>query len=703
MLLSAERVGVFRAGGSQQAGQGPSRRYPTLRRRAATAATAALGLAGVAQISAVGVAAAAPAAAIAVPSGSGWPTGCSEDSFLSLTSASGQPGQTVTVGTFDDETVINTNPLDPANPPHNGVTPPNNTFAPQWGITDTSGNNFVAEPAGALGFTVAKNTPITVTIPSGLAPGTHKGWVLAWDSDQNKSGGDCGVAPFTITVNAPTPPVLSITKSASATTVTAGGSFNYTLVATNKGPGDATNAVVTDTIPAGLKVNSTPTSTAGSCTSGTSSSVSCNLGTLTPGASATITVPVTADGTVCGPVNNTGQVSASNASPANSNRVTVTITCPTFNITLTKATSATQVTAGQGFTYTLVATNSGGAAANNVVVKDSIPAKLGISGTPTSTLGSCSVSGNDVTCNLGTLAAANSSGTNSATIRIDVTTTTASCGTVDNVGTVSANGGSTGNSNTVTTTIICPTPGISVTVVKTNNAQDPTGTNFGKTETAAAPSETVTYRAVITNTSLVTEVIGTATDVIAGQPTQNVCGGLLNTILAPGASVTCTFQGTGPASGGGIETDTVTTPVTQQGNPTNTASATDTSTVLPPVLGTVLTPPAPATLAFTGAPVGKLAASAFGMIALGLLLLLGMQLADEPRRLRLRLALAGGRPSRGRSSPGRTDPPSGPGQNVASAVSGYHRTAPAAALTWACDRFRDRFGLLNGPAPPYRR
>jgi uncharacterized repeat protein (TIGR01451 family) len=617
----------------------------------------------------------------------------------------------------------------------------------------------------------------------------------------NVPPGQSGTATFFVTPN-PNNPSLTLTKTADVSTVTAGNSFNWTLVAHNAGPGNATHAVVTDPIPNGLTINGTPSTTQGSCAV-SGQNVTCTLGTLAANTSDTIVINVTANGTVCGPIINTGTLTTDQGTTQGSAQVTVN--CPNFSINLQKSASIgnnATITAGTSFTYTLVATNTGGAPATGVVVTDAIPSQLTINGTPTSTEGTCSVSGNNVSCTVGTLAANNGS----ATITINVGTSTSSCGVVNNMGQVTATGGTVGNSNTVTTTIACAeTVGITVGVVKTNNAQDPTGTDFGKTETAQTLGETFNYQAVITNTSTVTEVIGTITDTIAGQPIQDVCPSLVGQTLAPQASVTCTFQGVAPNTSGGSITDTVTVPVSQQGTPTNTGTGTDTSTVntppgvvitkasnaagtgfgqnetvkagstsvpyqvtvsnpnsspgtitsltdtiggtttnicpdligtvldpkggahdtvvcnfttsvptsittdtaavnlsvngvvvpgsaqttvFPPVLGTVITPatPAPA-LAFTGAPIGKMLASALGMIAMGLLLLFGLQVIDSRRRPSLRFAVA----ERGR----RAGPVPTRAQSGWKGGNGYEQTATAAAVTWLADRIRSNFGHLR--------
>ncbi len=75
---------------------------------------------------------------------------------------------------------------------------------------------------------------------------------------------------------------LAIVKTASPTTVTAGGQVTYTLAVTNNGPDDASNATVSDPLPAGeTLVSATPSQ-------GTCSGSTCSLGTIAHGGSAQI-------------------------------------------------------------------------------------------------------------------------------------------------------------------------------------------------------------------------------------------------------------------------------------------------------------------------------------------------------------------------------------------------------------------------------
>ncbi len=84
--------------------------------------------------------------------------------------------------------------------------------------------------------------------------------------------------------------------------VVAGEELSYAIVVTNNGPSDATNVIVTDTLPAAL-ISPFLTPTQGSCTV-----FPCNLGTITNGHSASITVTSAIDSGASGTISNTASV-----------------------------------------------------------------------------------------------------------------------------------------------------------------------------------------------------------------------------------------------------------------------------------------------------------------------------------------------------------------------------------------------------------
>ncbi|HMC03903.1 MAG TPA: DUF11 domain-containing protein, partial [Actinomycetota bacterium] len=99
--------------------------------------------------------------------------------------------------------------------------------------------------------------------------------------------------------------------------------FSYNILVTNAGASSATNATLTDTLPAGVAFVSA-SSGQGSC--GQSVGVlTCNLGSLPSGASVTATVAVTA-GLLPGTLDNTTSVKASEADPNLTNNTSTAAT-----------------------------------------------------------------------------------------------------------------------------------------------------------------------------------------------------------------------------------------------------------------------------------------------------------------------------------------------------------------------------------------
>ncbi|MGH9028630.1 MAG: hypothetical protein ACRDV4_03335, partial [Acidimicrobiales bacterium] len=226
-------------------------------------------------------------------------------------------------------------------------------------------------------------------------------------------------------------PSVSVAKTGPATG-TAGGNGTYTMVATNSGSAPASNVVITDTLPTGeTYVSSTDAN--GTCTvSGTPVS-----GT-SPGVGQTISCPV---GTV-GPAGGTATVTITVSYASNTANETL-VDCATVNgqpvpscvsthipgvpgVSVVKSGPATG-TAGGGGTYKLVATNTGTAAAPDVVITDTLPngetyasssdpdGTCTLSGTPVS--GTSPGASQTISCPVGTLAA----GGGTATVTVDVT------------------------------------------------------------------------------------------------------------------------------------------------------------------------------------------------------------------------------------------------------------------------------------------
>ena len=190
----------------------------------------------------------------------------------------------------------------------------------------------------------------------------------------------------------------------------------------------------------------------------------------------------------------------------------------------------------------------------------------------TGLIGSTLGVGDSVTCNFsitGYAPAAGSSLTDTVTVTVSASGQTAAASSESTVTTPSAPG----------------SPGVSVN--KTNNAS---GTGYAKIEFGTV-GETVPFRAVITNTSSVSETITSITDSYSGTSAPE-CTELIGSTLRVGRSVTCNFSidGYGPAAGTSL-TDNVTVEVAANGQ---TASANSQSVVI--------TPAAPSTRPSSGGP-----------------------------------------------------------------------------------------------------
>jgi uncharacterized repeat protein (TIGR01451 family)/LPXTG-motif cell wall-anchored protein len=206
-----------------------------------------------------------------------------------------------------------------------------------------------------------------------------------------------------------TNPLSESRKDVSATNVTAGQTFNYTLRIPNRGTAPITNVTVTDTYSDALQfVSSVPAPA-----SHTGNVLKYNLGTLDPNEFATIVLTFkvpnnAAPGTV---YNNKAVISGTyNGAPIS---FPVQVSGPTVVGTLTgtcnlsgssKYASNTHVKTGENMGYFINVFNSGGTTCNNVVVKDAL-----ISGVSfvSCNLG-CTHSGQNVTWNLGSIASGKS-------------------------------------------------------------------------------------------------------------------------------------------------------------------------------------------------------------------------------------------------------------------------------------------------------
>ena len=171
--------------------------------------------------------------------------------------------------------------------------------------------------------TLAAGASATVIFTANSGPGTNTetAFVLADQVDPNLDNNSASAAE---TVNPkPESAEVSITGTATPTTVAVGDDLTYTLKITNNGPAAATNVIFSDTLPVGATFVSAIASQGG--TSQALGIVTGNLGGLASGASATVTMIVIAS--AAGTLSDTATVRADqNDFNLSNNKVTITAT-----------------------------------------------------------------------------------------------------------------------------------------------------------------------------------------------------------------------------------------------------------------------------------------------------------------------------------------------------------------------------------------
>ena len=212
---------------------------------------------------------------------------------------------------------------------------------------------------------------------------------------------------------------LALTKSASLTVANPGDPITYTLTATNNGPGAASNVQVQDSLPDAIDAGSAvATPSAGGVCTRTAQEISCLWSGSTAASvqrSVTITAKALANVAAADRKSvNRAEVSSLTDDPVPSNNAdeaTVTIT-PAADLAV-KVNGPAEIEAGDDGDFVFTTTNNGPTGAANSQLIATIPAQM----TPIAAPAGCTISGQKVTCALGTIANAASAVT---TIRVRV-------------------------------------------------------------------------------------------------------------------------------------------------------------------------------------------------------------------------------------------------------------------------------------------
>lgn len=439
-----------------------------------------------------------------------------------------------------------------------GIQPINNVI-----LTDSlpAGTIFVPGSVTVRGTVVASANPnsgisigtltagssATVTFQLTVQALPASGSLLNRASVSYSSGAFTGISNSNSITTPVYQPIIAINKSASQTNATLGDQLAYTLVVTNSGNIGA-QVTVTDTIPAGLTFVPNSVTVNGTARPGTSPLTGITLGSLLTGATATVVFRATLNTLPSPPtLENQGTATYTYQLPSGrnlsgssqSNIVRIPASAP--NISISKTVNTPDATVGDILTYTVIATNAGISAVQNLVISDTpsgsefVPGSVTINGT---TAGSASpVSGIAV----GTL---NSSSSVTVTYQARVTS-------VPSTGSVTNRAGAaftSGSFNGVSTSITVSTP-VFQPVIQVVKSASTTNLTVGDTFNYSIQiNNTGNIAATVTLTDPIPAgaVFSTNSVIINGVPTPGVspATGINLGSIAAGSSATVTFVAT---------------------------------------------------------------------------------------------------------------------------------------------------------------
>ena len=273
--------------------------------------------------------------------------------------------------------------------------------APPAGTSCSVSGRYVTCVVGSLANGASVTVPITTTIsPDVTTAQVNTATVSSTTSDYNSTNDTA-----TVQTGVTTAADVSLTKTASPTTVAPGNNVTYTLTAANAGPSVASAVKITDVLPTGMSYVSAAAPAGTTCTE-SSGTITCQANSLAVGASIPITIVAkVAASTPSGQLVNTGRVSSTTTDPnAANNTASATVTvAPQADLQVVKTALTNPVVAGQQVRFSIKITNNGPSDAANVTLND--PSTTGLAFvSSTTSQGSCSGTGT-VNCQIGTIAA----------------------------------------------------------------------------------------------------------------------------------------------------------------------------------------------------------------------------------------------------------------------------------------------------------
>jgi uncharacterized repeat protein (TIGR01451 family) len=303
-------------------------------------------------------------------------------------------------------TVTNTGPSTANNVVFTDPIPLNETYvsaSATQGLPPSSLNNTITANLGTL----APNASAVVTVtlqPTGKAGNvgsvTNTASVTANESP-------AGSSPAATVVTNVTPSAdLAVTVTASPSPVLVQTGLAYVITATNNGPSDATDVVVTDTLAASVIAGTIVTSQGTFTLSG--QTVTADFGKIPAGGSATLTVNVTPQ--TAGSVDNSATVTNTVAAetdpnPANNSFGLATQVTPQADLRVELVGTPNPLFSGTDELYTATAFNQGPSDATNVTITNTVPTGAQVVSVITSAGGSFTISGGVITATFPSLAA----------------------------------------------------------------------------------------------------------------------------------------------------------------------------------------------------------------------------------------------------------------------------------------------------------
>ena len=236
------------------------------------------------------------------------------------------------------------------------ATPSQGTYSSSTGLWTVGTVTTTASPTLVIQATVASASPLT-----NVASVTHS------DQADPNTGNNSASATDT-----PQQANLGLAKTVSNPTPNVGDTVKFTVVLTNTGPNTATNAQVTDKLPAGLSfVSATPSQGTYNSTSGL-----WTVGTVTTSTPQTLVITAT----VVSPAAQTNSATITHSDqfdPNNSNTTaSATETPQQADLVLAKSVDNPTPNVGDTITYTITLADNGPNTATNVQVTDSLPSSL---------------------------------------------------------------------------------------------------------------------------------------------------------------------------------------------------------------------------------------------------------------------------------------------------------------------------------------